>query len=151
MVRFILLLACLTSALHAEELKDFRPRVRDALKHGETRIVIPAGTYRLGPESGGELWALRGLNERGPGNPAYMNPTDVDDLGLTGHLSEREREILSRFYMQEQTQQQICLEMGLTHTQYRLLKWRSKAHFEELSRKQICSRHLRSLCANNPH
>jgi RNA polymerase sigma-70 factor (ECF subfamily) len=66
-------------------------------------------------------------------------------------LSEREREILSRFYMQEQTQQQICLEMGLTHTQYRLLKWRSKAHFGQLSRKQMTSRHLRSLCANKPH
>jgi RNA polymerase sigma-70 factor, ECF subfamily len=66
-------------------------------------------------------------------------------------LSEREREILSRFYMQEQTQQQICSEMGLTHTQYRLLKWRSKAHFGQLSRKQLTSRHLRSLCANKPY
>jgi RNA polymerase sigma-70 factor (ECF subfamily) len=66
-------------------------------------------------------------------------------------LSDREREILSRFYMQEQTQQQICSEMGLTHTQYRLLKWRSKARFGEVSRKQIASGHLRSLCANQPH
>jgi RNA polymerase sigma factor (sigma-70 family) len=62
------------------------------------------------------------------------------------HLSAREGEILSRFYMQEQSQQQICLEMGLTHTQYRLLKWRSKARFEQLSRRQIATRHLRSLC-----
>ena len=63
------------------------------------------------------------------------------------HLSEREGEILSRFYMQEQSQAQICSEMGLSHTQYRLLKWRSKAHFEQLSLKQIASRHLRVLCA----
>ena len=66
------------------------------------------------------------------------------------HLSEREGEILSRFYMQEQSQQQICQEMGLTHTQYRLLKWRSKAHFEQVSRRQIASRHLRSLCGRAP-
>jgi len=66
------------------------------------------------------------------------------------HLSQREGEILSRFYMQEQSQQQICLEMGLTHTQYRLLKWRSKAHFEQVSRRQIASRHLRSLCVQPP-
>ncbi len=66
------------------------------------------------------------------------------------HLSSREGEILSRFYMQEQSQQQICSEMGLTHTQYRLLKWRSKAHFEQLSRRQIVSRHLRSLCGHAP-
>ena len=66
------------------------------------------------------------------------------------HLSARECEILSRFYMQEQSQQQICCEMGLTHTQYRLLKWRSKARFEQLSRRRIASRHLRSLCAHLP-
>ena len=60
-------------------------------------------------------------------------------------LSEREGEISIAFYMQEQSQQQICQEMGLTHTQYRLLKWRSKAHFEQVSRRQIASRHLRSL------
>jgi DNA-directed RNA polymerase specialized sigma24 family protein len=64
------------------------------------------------------------------------------------NLAGREGEILTRFYMQEQSEAQICSEMGLTHTQYRLLKWRSKAHFEQLSRKQIASRHLRSLCAN---
>ena len=66
------------------------------------------------------------------------------------HLSQREGEILSRFYMQEQSQQQICLEMGLTHTQYRLLKWRSKARFEQVSRRQIASRPLRSLCGRAP-
>ncbi len=58
-------------------------------------------------------------------------------------LSEREGEILSRFYLQEQTETQICSEMDLTHTQYRLLKWRSKARFEQLSRKQNASRRLR--------
>lgn len=66
-------------------------------------------------------------------------------------LSEREGEILSRFYVQEQSQMQICSEMGLTHTQYRLLKWRSKAHFEQLSRKQIASRQMQALCANVSH
>lgn len=41
-------------------------------------------------------------------------------------LQTREREILVRFYLQEQTQEQIRSEMGLTETQYRLLKSRSK-------------------------
>jgi RNA polymerase sigma-70 factor (ECF subfamily) len=66
-------------------------------------------------------------------------------------LSEREREILSRFYVQGQTKHEICLEMGLTDTQYRLLKWRSKAHFGQISRKRIARLHLRCLCANTPH
>ena len=66
------------------------------------------------------------------------------------HLPAREGEILSRFYMQEQSPQEICSEMGLTRTQYRLLKWRSKAHFEQLIRKQIASRDLQALCATCP-
>ncbi|MEO8050692.1 MAG: sigma-70 family RNA polymerase sigma factor [Acidobacteriota bacterium] len=71
-------------------------------------------------------------------------------LTLTG-LSGREQEILSRFYLQEQTEMQIRSEMNLTHTQYRLLKWRSKAHFGRLSRKQIASRRLQTVCANSTH
>ena len=66
-------------------------------------------------------------------------------------LSEREAEILSRFYLQEQTEMQIRSEMALTHTQYRLLKWRSKAHFERLSRKQMASRLREALSANSSH
>jgi len=42
-------------------------------------------------------------------------------------LSPRDREILTRFYLLEQTKQQICAEMGLTETQFRLLKSRAKA------------------------
>jgi DNA-directed RNA polymerase specialized sigma subunit len=64
-------------------------------------------------------------------------------------LSGREAEILSRFYLQEQTEMQIRSEMELTPTQYRLLKWRSKARFEQLSRKQMAGRYLQVLCANN--
>jgi RNA polymerase sigma-70 factor (ECF subfamily) len=66
-------------------------------------------------------------------------------------LSDREAEILSRFYLQEQTEIQIRSEMDLTHTQYRLLKWRSKARFEQLSRKRMAGRHLEALCASSNH
>lgn len=55
-------------------------------------------------------------------------------------LSGRERDVLTRFYFQEQDQAQICEEMGLTDTQFRLLKWRSKARFAELSRKVLTGR-----------
>jgi RNA polymerase sigma factor (sigma-70 family) len=49
-------------------------------------------------------------------------------------LSERDREVLTRFYLLEQTKPQICLEMGLTETQFRLLKSRAKARFARLAR-----------------
>jgi RNA polymerase sigma-70 factor, ECF subfamily len=50
-------------------------------------------------------------------------------------LNGRDRDILTRFYLQEQSQEQICAEMNLTDTQYRLLKSRAKARFGDLGRR----------------
>ncbi len=52
-------------------------------------------------------------------------------------LRDREREILRRFYLEEQPQDQICRDMGLTETQFRLLKSRAKARFAEIGRKRM--------------
>lgn len=52
-------------------------------------------------------------------------------------ISVRDREILTRFYLLGQTQDQICSEMQLTETQFRLLKSRAKARFGELGRKSL--------------
>lgn len=54
-------------------------------------------------------------------------------------LSERDREILVRFYIQEQPQEQICEEMSLTETQFRLLKSRAKAKFGEIGKKKLAT------------
>jgi RNA polymerase sigma-70 factor (ECF subfamily) len=54
-------------------------------------------------------------------------------------LSQRDRDILVRFYLQEQTQEQICREMSLTETQFRLLKSRAKAKFGEIGRKKLAT------------
>ncbi len=51
-------------------------------------------------------------------------------------LSKRDREILTRFYLDEQPQEQICKEMRLTETQFRLLKSRAKTRFGELGEKR---------------
>lgn len=56
--RLIAALFLMTPVLRAEPAKDFRPLVREALKRGEKRIVIPPGIYRTDPEAGGELWNL---------------------------------------------------------------------------------------------
>jgi RNA polymerase sigma-70 factor, ECF subfamily len=45
---------------------------------------------------------------------------------LLDTLSDREREVLTRFYLHEQTKDQICREMNLTETQFRLTKCRAK-------------------------
>lgn len=51
------------------------------------------------------------------------------------NVSRRDREILDRFYVQEQPQEKICEEMGLSYNQFRLLKSRAKARFGELGRR----------------
>jgi len=50
-------------------------------------------------------------------------------------VSRKDREILNRFYVLEQTQEQICLEMGLSYNQFRLLKSRAKSRFGELGKR----------------
>ncbi|MBV8833676.1 MAG: sigma-70 family RNA polymerase sigma factor [Acidobacteriaceae bacterium] len=54
-------------------------------------------------------------------------------------LSKRDRDILVRFYLKEQPQEQICREMSLTETQFRLMKSRAKAKFGEIGRKKLAS------------
>lgn len=60
-------------------------------------------------------------------------------------LSARDREILVRFYLQEQPQEQICREMGLNETQFRLMKSRAKAKFGEVGRKKLASNGIFSV------
>src|ERR1700722_100281 len=55
-------------------------------------------------------------------------------------IAPRDREILIRFYLEEQTADQICGEMGLTETQFRLLKSRAKARFGELGKRKVTRR-----------
>ncbi len=64
---------------------------------------------------------------------------------VLGELSERDREILTRFYIDEQSQDLICSEMGLTETQFRLLKSRAKARFGELGKKKLVHKNLHSV------
>jgi len=55
-------------------------------------------------------------------------------------ISRRDRDILTRFYLREQTQKEICGEMNLSDTQFRLLKSRAKARFGEMGRKRLARR-----------
>lgn len=70
-------------------------------------------------------------------------------------ISRRDREILTRFYLYEQTQAQICEEMALTETQFRLLKSRAKTRFAELGRKRVSptkfSEHLLRKASGSGH
>jgi RNA polymerase sigma factor (sigma-70 family) len=52
-------------------------------------------------------------------------------------LGERDREILVRFYLHEQSPRQICREMSLSDTQFRLVKSRAKAKFGAIGRNRL--------------
>jgi RNA polymerase sigma-70 factor, ECF subfamily len=58
-------------------------------------------------------------------------------LEVLKELSDRDRDILTRFYLYEQSQELICSEMKLTATQFRLLKSRAKNRFAELGKKKL--------------
>lgn len=70
------------------------------------------------------------------------------EVVLSG-LSARDREILTRFYLYEQPQEQICREMQLTETQFRLLKSRAKTRFGELGKKKLLKKPIRSFFLRN--
>lgn len=50
-------------------------------------------------------------------------------------VPRRDREILNRFYVLEQSEERICAEMGLKPDQFHLMKSRAKARFGELGKR----------------
>ncbi len=64
---------------------------------------------------------------------------------ILDELNDRDREILTRFYLREQTQDEICTEMALSETQFRLLKSRAKQRFGELGKKKLAARALHAI------
>lgn len=54
-----------------------------------------------------------------------------------GSVGKRDRDILTRFYLLGQPPEQICAEMNLTETQFRLLKSRAKERFGKLGRRKL--------------
>lgn len=64
---------------------------------------------------------------------------------VLSEIPARDREILTRFYLLEQSQEQICNEMELSDTQFRLLKSRAKSRFGELGKKRLAHRNLQAV------
>ena len=63
-------------------------------------------------------------------------------LSVLDSLSVRDREILKRFYLDEQSQEEVCGDMNLSETQFRLLKSRAKARFAEIGKRKLQQRAL---------
>jgi len=58
-------------------------------------------------------------------------------LQILKALSKREQEVILRSYMREESPVEICGAMGLTETQYRLIKSRAKQRLGEMCRRRM--------------
>jgi RNA polymerase sigma-70 factor (ECF subfamily) len=83
-----------------------------------------------------------GLSDRRPNPERTIIDRQNEQLALRilRSLNPRDRNVLIRFYLKEQTASQICQEMGLSETQFRLIKSRAKARFGELARRRLSLR-----------
>jgi RNA polymerase sigma-70 factor, ECF subfamily len=79
-------------------------------------------------------------NRHSPEEAAILRQHEEVAEAVLMSISGRDREILTRFYLNEQTQEEICGEMNLSETQFRLLKSRAKARFGQLGRKKLARR-----------
>jgi RNA polymerase sigma factor (sigma-70 family) len=61
-------------------------------------------------------------------------------MRVLGGLSKRDRDVLTRFYLKEQSAEEICRDLNLTETQFRLIKSRAKARYGELGRRRFSQR-----------
>jgi RNA polymerase sigma-70 factor, ECF subfamily len=61
-------------------------------------------------------------------------------MRVLGSLPRRDREVLTRFYLEEQSAEQICREMKLTETQFRLVKSRAKARYGDLGKRRFAQK-----------
>jgi len=80
------------------------------------------------------LFTLSDWRDNPERNVMELQRTEIARRVLNG-VSRRDREILNRFYVLEQSQERICSEMGLSYNQFRLLKSRAKARFGELGKR----------------
>jgi RNA polymerase sigma-70 factor, ECF subfamily len=82
------------------------------------------------------------LSARGPDPEKGAIERQNEELAMRvlNSIGKRDREVLVRFYLQEQTPDQICDAMRLTETQFRLIKSRAKARFGELGKRRFSLR-----------
>lgn len=79
-------------------------------------------------------------NQVGPEEQVIINQRSELALKMLNELRPRDREVLRRFYLDGQSPEQICREMGLSDTQFRLLKSRAKERVAKLGQRRASGR-----------
>ena len=107
---------------------------RQVAAHIETAVQTRRNHTDL---EGGVVLSARGPD---PEKGAIENQKEQLAMRVLNSIAKRDREVLVRFYLQEQTPEQICEAMSLTETQFRLIKSRAKARFGELGKRRFSLR-----------
>lgn len=63
-------------------------------------------------------------------------------MSVLESLPERRRQVLTRFYLDEEKPEEICRDMDLSEAQFRLIKSRAKARFAKLGKQ---ARHTKAF------
>ena len=101
--------------------------IESAVHVRQTEVGLEPALHLAGPDVSPERRAMEQQNQ------------DVA-MRVLQSLPKRDREVLVRFYLKEQTAEQICREMDLTDTQFRLIKSRAKARYGELGKRRFAKR-----------
>lgn len=113
---------------------------RQVAAHIDNAVQARRSQAELGPEST--------LCDRDP-NPesqAIQEQNTELAMRILKSIPKRDREVLTRFYLKEQPASQICHDLSLTETQFRLIKSRAKARFAELGRARLARRTGFTFC-----
>jgi RNA polymerase sigma factor (sigma-70 family) len=70
-------------------------------------------------------------------NSVYKKQKMLIVRDILNSMPKRDRDVLERFYVLEQTKEQICQEMNLTPTQFRLLKSKAKSTFAKMGQRRL--------------
>jgi RNA polymerase sigma factor (sigma-70 family) len=70
-------------------------------------------------------------------NSVYKKQKMLIVRDILNAMPKRDRDVLERFYVLEQTKEQICQEMNLTPTQFRLLKSKAKSTFAKMGQRRL--------------
>jgi len=103
---------------------------------GYIGIAVEARRTLVDPDHG----AILRDRKPDPERKAIEEQNNALAMRVLNTLPQRDREVLVRFYLQEQSPRQICRDMGLTATQFRLTKSRAKARFTELGLARFAQR-----------
>ena len=84
-------------------------------------------------------WHATHISEHDPEGACWKREQRDIMRKLLAELNARERDILIRFYIDEQSKEEICRDLSITETQFRLGKSRAKAHLTRLGAERLAA------------